>query len=170
MAERSPFSEALHYHEFPIPGKVAIRATKPTATQTDLSLAYTPGVAEPCREIARDAEAAFRFTNRGNLVAVVSNGTAVVSSATRPLAGKRDGREGSFKRLREIDFSPGDRRPRSDEVIRFCELLNQRWGNQQEDIRLRTAFTSSRTRSGYDSVFTRPTRNAIIAARHFGSL
>ncbi|MFP3914115.1 MAG: hypothetical protein ACLFWM_04510, partial [Actinomycetota bacterium] len=78
MAKSHTFSEALEYHEHPRPGKLEIRSTKPTATQADLSLAYTPGVAEPCRVIADDPEAAFRFTNRANLVAVVSNGSAVL--------------------------------------------------------------------------------------------
>ncbi len=135
MAERSPFSEALHYHEFPIPGKVAIRATKPTATQTDLSLAYTPGVAEPCREIARDPEAAFRFTNRGNLVAVVSNGTAVLGLGNiGPLAGKpvMEGKAVLFKRFADIDvFDLEIDAPDPDDVIRFCELLGTNgWWNQ----------------------------------------
>jgi len=145
MAERSPFSEALHYHEFPIPGKVAIRATKPTATQTDLSLAYTPGVAEPCREIARDSEAAFRFTNRGNLVAVVSNGTAVLGLGNiGPLAGKpvMEGKAVLFKRFADIDvFDLEIDAPDPDDVIRFCELLEPTVGGiNLEDIRAPDCF------------------------------
>ena len=89
MAKGTGFSEALEYHENPRPGKTEIRSTKPTATQHDLSLAYTPGVAEPCLVIADDPDAAFRYTNRGNLVAVVSNGTAVLGLGNiGPLAGK----------------------------------------------------------------------------------
>ena len=145
MADRSPFSEALHYHEFPIPGKVAIRATKPTATQTDLSLAYTPGVAEPCREIARDSEAAFRFTNRGNLVAVVSNGTAVLGLGNiGPLAGKpvMEGKAVLFKRFADIDvFDLEIDAPDPDDVIRFCELLEPTVGGiNLEDIRAPDCF------------------------------
>ena len=78
MPSKPKFSEALEYHEKPRPGKIEVRATKPTATQSDLSLAYTPGVADPCLVIADDPNAAFRYTNRGNLVAVVSNGSAVL--------------------------------------------------------------------------------------------
>ena len=73
---------ALDYHEFPTPGKVAIHATKQLMNQRDLALAYSPGVAAPCEEIAKDPNAAFRYTNRGNLVAVITNGTAVLAWAT----------------------------------------------------------------------------------------
>ena len=69
---------ALEYHQFPRPGKVAIAATKPMANQHDLALAYSPGVAAPCEEIVKDPAAAFKYTSRGNLVAVISNGTAVL--------------------------------------------------------------------------------------------
>ena len=67
---------ALEYHEKPRPGKLSVELTKPTATARDLSLAYSPGVAEPVREIARDPELAYRYTGKGNLVAVISDGTA----------------------------------------------------------------------------------------------
>ena len=70
--------KALDYHEFPIPGKFKIVATKPMASAKDLSLAYSPGVAEPCLEIQKDPEAAYRYTNKGNMVACISNGTAVL--------------------------------------------------------------------------------------------
>ncbi len=70
--------EALAYHSEGRKGKLQVVPTKPTATQRDLSLAYSPGVAEPCREIARDPLKAFEYTARGNLVAVISNGTAVL--------------------------------------------------------------------------------------------
>ena len=69
---------ALDYHEFPRPGKLSVEITKPTETPRDLSLAYSPGVAEPVREIANDPEAAYRYTNKGNLVAVISDGTAIL--------------------------------------------------------------------------------------------
>ena len=69
---------ALEYHEFPTPGKVAIHATKQLINQHDLGLAYSPGVAAPCEEIARDPTAAFKYTSRGNLVGVITNGTAVL--------------------------------------------------------------------------------------------
>ena len=70
--------EALDYHQFPEPGKFIIQATKPMNNQRDLSLAYSPGVAAPCMEIYRDEEKAYEYTNKGNMVAVVSNGTAVL--------------------------------------------------------------------------------------------
>ena len=69
---------ALEYHEFPKPGKIAIAATKQMVNQHDLALAYSPGVAAPCEEIVKDPVNAFRYTARGNLVAVISNGTAVL--------------------------------------------------------------------------------------------
>ena len=72
MSDSSTFSEALDYHQRGRPGKLEIRPTKPTATQADLSLAYSPGVAEPCLEIAKEPLDAFKYTNRGNLVAVES--------------------------------------------------------------------------------------------------
>lgn len=74
--------EAREYHASGRPGKIAIAITKPCATQHDLSLAYTPGVAVPVRDIQQDPLAAFRYTARGNLVAVVTNGSAVLAWAT----------------------------------------------------------------------------------------
>ena len=70
--------EPLLYHEFPTPGKYTIKSTKPMNSAQDLSLAYSPGVAVPCIEIARDPELAYKYTNKGNMVAVISNGTAVL--------------------------------------------------------------------------------------------
>ncbi|MFM8768929.1 MAG: NADP-dependent malic enzyme, partial [Rubrivivax sp.] len=69
---------ALEYHEFPTPGKVAIAATKQLVNQRDLALAYSPGVAAACEEIVKDPANVYRYTSKGNLVAVVSNGTAVL--------------------------------------------------------------------------------------------
>ena len=81
--------EALEYHERGRHGKIEVIATKPCRTQKDLSLAYTPGVAEPCREIEKDPEAAYRYTAKGNLVAVITDGTAVLGLGDiGPLAGK----------------------------------------------------------------------------------
>src|SRR4026208_709029 len=70
--------DVFEYHERPRPGKLEIRTSKPCITQRDLSMAYTPGVARPCLAIEQDPEAAYRYTGKGNLVAVVSNGTAVL--------------------------------------------------------------------------------------------
>ena len=69
---------ALDYHSNPIPGKISIALSKPTGTQYDLSLAYTPGVAEPVKEIAKNPSTSYQYTNKGNLVAVITNGTAVL--------------------------------------------------------------------------------------------
>ncbi|MEQ9508788.1 MAG: NADP-dependent malic enzyme, partial [Alloalcanivorax xenomutans] len=69
---------ALDYHEFPVPGKTAVVATKPLTNQSDLALAYSPGVAAACEEIVDDANNVFRYTGRGNLVGVISNGSAVL--------------------------------------------------------------------------------------------
>ena len=80
---------ALEYHEFPTPGKIAIAATKQLTNQHDLALAYTPGVAAPCLEIAADPNNAYKYTSRGNLVAVITNGTAVLGLGDiGPLAAK----------------------------------------------------------------------------------
>jgi malate dehydrogenase (oxaloacetate-decarboxylating)(NADP+) len=98
--------QALHYHEFPAPGKLATQVTKPCTTQEELSLAYTPGVAEPVREIEADANAAYRYTSKGNLVAVITDGTAVLGLGNvGALAGKpvMEGKGVLFKRFAGID-------------------------------------------------------------------
>ena len=97
---------ALEYHEFPIPGKIAIAATKQLLNQHDLSLAYTPGVAAPCEEIVKDPNNAFKYTARGNLVAVITNGTAVLGLGDiGPLASKpvMEGKAVLFKKFAGID-------------------------------------------------------------------
>jgi malate dehydrogenase (oxaloacetate-decarboxylating)(NADP+) len=97
---------ALDYHSQPTPGKIAVVPTKPCETQHDLSLAYSPGVAEPVREIAKDPEAAYRYTNKGNLVAVISNGSAILGLGNRgSLASKPvlEGKAVLFKRFANID-------------------------------------------------------------------
>ena len=78
MSKQSKRREALLYHAKPRPGKIQVVPTKKYASQRDLSLAYSPGVAEPCLEIDKDVENVYRYTNKGNLVAVISNGTAVL--------------------------------------------------------------------------------------------
>lgn len=83
------YKAALEYHQFPRPGKIGTHLTKPGLTQRDLALAYSPGVAEPCRRIAQDPSAAYRYTNKGHLVAVISNGSAVLGLGNiGPLASK----------------------------------------------------------------------------------
>jgi len=97
---------ALHYHRYPQPGKLAIQATKPLANQRDLALAYSPGVAAACREIVRDPKEVFSMTSRGNLVGVISNGTAVLGLGDiGPLASKpvMEGKAVLFKKFAGID-------------------------------------------------------------------
>ena len=97
---------ALEYHLHPVPGKIAIAITKPTANQNDLSLSYTPGVAEPVKEIVNHPEAAYLYTNKGNLVAVITNGTAVLGLGdTGALASKpvMEGKAVLFKHMAGID-------------------------------------------------------------------
>ena len=97
---------ALEYHEFPAPGKIAIAATKQLVNQHDLALAYSPGVAAPCEEIVKDPNNAFKYTSRGNLVAVITNGTAVLGLGDiGPLAAKpvMEGKGVLFKKFAGID-------------------------------------------------------------------
>ncbi len=97
---------ALEYHEFPSPGKVAVMATKQLINQRDLALAYTPGVAAPCEEIVKDPNAAYKYTSRGNLVAVITNGTAVLGLGNiGPLASKpvMEGKAVLFKKFAGVD-------------------------------------------------------------------
>jgi len=97
---------ALEYHQFPTPGKVAITATKQLVNQRDLALAYTPGVAAPCEEIVKDPNAAYKYTSRGNLVAVITNGTAVLGLGNiGPLASKpvMEGKAVLFKKFAGVD-------------------------------------------------------------------
>ncbi len=99
-------ARALAYHELPKPGKISVEPSKPCLTQADLSLAYTPGVAEPVREIARDPANAYRYTSKGNLVAVVTDGTAILGLGNLgPLAAKpvMEGKAVLFKRFANID-------------------------------------------------------------------
>jgi malate dehydrogenase (oxaloacetate-decarboxylating)(NADP+) len=131
--------DALDYHSEGRRGKIAVVPTKPASTQRDLSLAYSPGVAEPCREIVANPEDVFKYTARGNLVAVVSNGTAVLGLGDiGPLAAKpvMEGKGVLFKRFADIDvfdLEVGSKDP--DDVIRFCELLEPTVGGiNLEDI------------------------------------
>jgi malate dehydrogenase (oxaloacetate-decarboxylating)(NADP+) len=131
--------EALAYHTGKRHGKTEVVPTKPCITQRDLSLAYTPGVAEPCLEIARDPELVYEYTNKGNLVAVVSNGTAVLGLGDiGPMAGKpvMEGKGVLFKRFADIDvFDLEVDSKDPEEIIRFCELLAPTLGGiNLEDI------------------------------------
>ena len=115
---------ALHYHRHPRPGKLEIQATKPLGNQRDLALAYSPGVAEPCRAIAADPAAAFDYTIRGNLVAVITNGTAVLGlGAIGPLASKpvMEGKAVLFKKFAGIDVF--DIEVDATEIDRFVDVV-----------------------------------------------
>jgi malate dehydrogenase (oxaloacetate-decarboxylating)(NADP+) len=136
---------ALDYHSEGRPGKVEVVPTKPVATARELSLAYSPGVAEPCREIAKNPADVFKYTVRGNLVAVVSNGTAVLGLGDiGPLAAKpvMEGKGVLFKRFAGIDvfdIEVGSKDPH--EVIRFCQLLEPTVGGiNLEDIAAPACF------------------------------
>ncbi|HWR51166.1 MAG TPA: NADP-dependent malic enzyme [Bryobacteraceae bacterium] len=137
--------DALEYHAFPTPGKVSVTSTKPCRTQRDLSLAYTPGVAVPCKEIERDPSLAYRYTSKGNLVAVVSNGTAVLGLGNiGALAGKpvMEGKAVLFKRFADIDvFDIELATEDPKEVIRACQLLEPTFGGiNLEDIKAPECF------------------------------
>lgn len=138
-------ADALEYHARPTPGKISISPTKPCRTQRDLSLAYTPGVAEPCREIALDPSLGWEYTSRSNLVAVVTNGTAVLGLGNiGPLAGKpvMEGKAVLFKRFADIDvFDLEVNSTNPDDVIRVVQLLELTFGGiNLEDIRAPECF------------------------------
>ena len=116
---------ALEYHEYPTPGKLAITATTTLANQRDLALAYSPGVAAACEEIVRDARTADKYTARGNLVAVISNGTAVLGlGAIGPLASKpvMEGKAVLFKKFANIDVFDIEVDARDPD--RFCDVVS----------------------------------------------
>jgi malate dehydrogenase (oxaloacetate-decarboxylating)(NADP+) len=142
--------DALEYHRRDRKGKIEITPTKPCRTQWDLSLAYTPGVAEPCLEIRRDPELSFEYTIRGNLVAVVTNGTAVLGLGNiGALAGKpvMEGKAVLFKRFADIDvFDLELNSQEPEEVIRVCKLLEPSFGGiNLEDIKAPECFMIEQT-------------------------
>src|SRR6187397_586457 len=142
--------DALDYHSLPRPGKIAVVPTKPLANQRDLSLAYTPGVAEPCLEIQKDPEEAYRYTARGNLVAVVTNGTAVLGLGNiGALAGKpvMEGKGNLFKQFADLDvFDLEVNSQDPAEVIRFCQLLEPSVGAiNLDDIKAPDCFVIEET-------------------------
>ena len=142
--------EALEYHSTTPAGKVSITPTKPCRTQRDLSLAYTPGVAVPCLEIERDPSLAYKYTAKGNLVAVVSNGTAVLGLGhIGPLAGKpvMEGKGVLFKRFADIDvFDIELDTLDPQEVIRTCQILEPTFGGiNLEDIKAPECFVIEET-------------------------
>jgi malate dehydrogenase (oxaloacetate-decarboxylating)(NADP+) len=137
--------EALEYHERGRPGKIAVVPTKPLNNQRDLALAYSPGVAEPCLAIKDNPEDVYRFTAKGNLVAVVTNGTAVLGLGNiGALAGKpvMEGKGNLFKQFADLDvfdLEVGSENP--DDVIKFCQLLEPTVGGiNLEDIKAPECF------------------------------
>jgi len=137
--------DALDYHRKGRKGKIEVVATKPCRTQWDLSMAYTPGVAEPCLEIAKSSDLSFEYTARGNLVAVVSNGTAVLGLGDiGPAAGKpvMEGKGVLFKRFADIDvFDLEINSKVPDEIIKFCRMLEPTCGGiNLEDIKSPECF------------------------------
>src|SRR5947209_3423108 len=140
--------DALEYHSKGRKGKIEIVATKPLLTQRDLSLAYTPGVAEPCLEIARDNDLVYEYTARGNLVAVISNGTAVLglgnigAEAGKPVM---EGKGCLFKKFADIDVFDIELRTAHpddpDELIAAIAALEPTFGGiNLEDIKAPECF------------------------------
>src|SRR5256886_927366 len=137
--------DAVEYHSSGRPGKIAVVPTKPLNNQRDLALAYSPGVAEPCLEIKANPEDAYRYTAKGNLVGVVTNGTAVLGLGNiGALAGKpvMEGKANLFKQFADLDvfdLEVGSENP--DDVIKFCQLLEPTVGGiNLEDIRAPDCF------------------------------
>lgn len=138
-------SEALAYHSGVRPGKIEISPTKPCRTQRDLSMAYTPGVAQPCLEIEKQPGDAYKYTAKGNLVAVVTNGTAVLGLGNiGALAGKpvMEGKGVLFKRFADVDvFDLEVDSTNPDDVIKVCQLLEPTFGGiNLEDIKAPECF------------------------------
>jgi malate dehydrogenase (oxaloacetate-decarboxylating)(NADP+) len=137
---------ALEYHEFPTPGKIAIAATKQLINQHDLALAYSPGVAAPCEEIVKDPNNAFKYTSRGNLVAVITNGTAVLGLGDiGPLASKpvMEGKGVLFKKFAGIDVFDLeiDEKHDLDKLVDIIASLEPTFGGiNLEDIKAPDCF------------------------------
>jgi malate dehydrogenase (oxaloacetate-decarboxylating)(NADP+) len=142
--------DALDYHRLGRRGKIEVVASKPCRTQWDLSLAYTPGVAAPCLEIKKEPGRAFEYTARGNLVAVVTNGTRVLGLGNiGPLAGKpvMEGKAVLFKRLADIDvFDLEVNSENPEDIIKVCQLLEPTFGGiNLEDIKAPECFYIEQT-------------------------
>ena len=136
---------ALDYHEFPRPGKISVEATKQMTNQHDLALAYSPGVAAPCEEIVKDPTTAFRYTARGNLVGVITNGTAVLGLGDiGPLAGKpvMEGKGVLFKKFAGIDvFDIEINEKDPDKLVEIIASLEPTFGGiNLEDIKAPDCF------------------------------
>ena len=140
---------ALEYHEHPVPGKIAVTATKQLVNQHELALAYSPGVAIPCEEIVKDPAAAFRYTSRGNLIGVITNGTAVLGLGDiGPLAGKpvMEGKAVLFKKFSGIDvFDIEIDEKDPDKLVEIIAALEPTFGGiNLEDIKAPECFIVER--------------------------
>ena len=140
---------ALRYHEFPTPGKISVRATKQLTNPRDLALAYSPGVAAPCEEIVKDPNAAFKYTARGNLVAVITNGTAVLGLGDiGPLAAKpvMEGKAVLFQKFAGIDvFDIEINEKNVDKLVDIIASLEPTFGGiNLEDIKAPDCFVVER--------------------------
>ncbi|MCW5879169.1 MAG: NAD-dependent malic enzyme, partial [Anaerolineales bacterium] len=142
--------EALEYHHLDNkPGKISILPTKPLDTQRDLGLAYTPGVAEPVLEIARDADAAYQYTSKGNLVAVVSNGTAILGLGDKGALASKPVMEGKgvlFKKFADIDVFDIEINAKTvEEIIQVVSAIAPTFGGiNLEDIKSPECFEVER--------------------------
>ncbi|MBS1959942.1 MAG: NADP-dependent malic enzyme [Bdellovibrionales bacterium] len=141
----SVYEESLEYHSSGRKGKIEVVPTKPVGTQKDLTLAYSPGVAEPCRKIAENEDLAYEYTTKGNLVAVLSNGTAVLGLGNIGAAAAKPVMEGKgilFKRFADIDvFDIELNAPNPDDVIKACMMLAPTFGGiNLEDIKAPECF------------------------------
>ncbi len=149
MSKQVTKEEALEYHQFPNPGKLAIETTTELKTQRDLSLAYTPGVAFPCLEIEEDPENAFKYTTKRNLVAVISNGTAVLglgnigALASKPVM---EGKSVLFKKFSAIDsFDIEVDEVEVDKFVNVCKAISPTFGGiNLEDIKSPECFEIER--------------------------
>ncbi|MFZ4600893.1 MAG: NADP-dependent malic enzyme [Caulobacterales bacterium] len=167
--------EALAFHRFPTPGKLSITPTKPMATQRDLSLAYSPGVAVPVKAIAEDPDKAYDYTSKGNMVAVISNGTAILGLGDLgPLASKpvMEGKAVLFKRFADIDSIDVEVFTKDpEELIRTVKNIGPTWGGiNLEDIKAPECFIiESRLRDELDIPVFHDDQHgtAIIAAAGF---
>lgn len=124
MPDKDIYQASLEYHRMGRPGKTEVVPTKPTLTQRDLSLAYSPGVAEPCREIARQENDAYLYTNKGNLVAVISNGTAILGIGNLGALASKPVMEGKgvlFKKFADIDVF--DVEVKTEDIDEFCDTV-----------------------------------------------
>ena len=149
MSSKINKKDALNYHEFPIPGKIEVVPTKKHTTQRDLGLAYTPGVADPCLEIAKNKDDVYRYTAKGNLVAVISNGTAVLGLGDiGPEAGKpvMEGKGLLFKIFADIDVFDIEVDTKDvDKFVETVKLIAHTFGGiNLEDIKAPEAFEIER--------------------------